>query len=331
MIDLSVVIPTHNRVDILGETLERLAAQKAESTFELVVVDDGSTASTVATLRSLAREVPVPMCVLEQAQRGPAAARNRGIEAARGAVCLFLGDDTRPEPGLIERHASFHRRTPEQEAALLGHVEWAPESCPSPLMEWLNTGVQFGFGEIADAERVPGSYFYTANVSVKTAFVRAHRGFDEAFPHAAFEDLELGFRLERAGMRLVYDSDAVVEHWHPVDLPAVLTRMRTLGRSAVLLHERFPSWPLGRRPGARHRTKAALLTALNLVPLHSARLRHVTWRFLCHEAMREGSWDVEPRGESPLRIGSLLAQLAARDPATWKSPLVARPPNSGRV
>jgi len=228
------------------------------------------------------------MCVLEQAQRGPAAARNRGIEAARGAVCLFLGDDTRPEPGLIERHASFHRRTPEQEAALLGHVEWAPESCPSPLMEWLNTGVQFGFGEIADAERVPGSYFYTANVSVKTAFVRAHRGFDEAFPHAAFEDLELGFRLERAGMRLVYDSDAVVEHWHPVDLPAVLTRMRTLGRSAVILHERFPDWPLGRRPGARHRTKAALLTALNLVPLHSARLRHVTWRFLCHEAMREG-------------------------------------------
>jgi glycosyltransferase involved in cell wall biosynthesis len=318
MVDLSVIIPTHNRVDVLGETLERLAAQETKSSFELVVVDDGSTDGTVATLRSLARAARVPMCVMEQAQRGPAAARNRGIEAARGAVSLFLGDDTRPRADLVERHARFHRRRPEPQAALLGRVEWAPESPPTPFMEWLHTGIQFDFAQIRDPDDVPASCFYTANVSVKTAFVRAHGGFDEAFPHAAFEDLELGFRLERAGMRLVYDAGAVVEHWHPVDLRAVLTRMRTLGRSAVLLHERFPDWPLGRRPGARHRTKAALLTPLNLVPLGSTRLRHGTWQFLCHEAFREGCWEVEPRGEKPLRIGSLLARLAEGDPATWK-------------
>ena len=315
MLDLTVVIPTHNRAEVLEETLRRLAAQDSEFSLEVVVVDDGSTDATAGTVRSLARSSPVQIVLLEQAASGPAAARNRGIATARGRVCLFLGDDTWPRPGLIDRHGSFHRSRPEPEAALLGHVEWAPASDPSPLMEWLNTGVQFGFGEIADPARVSGSHFYTANVSAKTAFLQEHGGFDESFPDAAFEDLELGFRLERAGMRLAYDAAAVVEHWHPVDLSAVLARMRKLGRSGVLLHERVPDWPRARRPGVRHRTRAAILTALNLAPVRSTRLRHATWRFLCHEAFREGWWEVEPRDGGPLRIGGSLARLAAGDPA----------------
>ncbi|MDQ3630397.1 MAG: glycosyltransferase family 2 protein [Actinomycetota bacterium] len=330
MIELSVIIPTRDRVDVLTETLGRLIGQETELAFEVLVVDDGSTDATVATARSLAEHSLVPLSVLEQESRGPAAARNRGLAAARGSACLFIGDDTWPRTDLVERHGRLHRRRPEPQAALLGHVQWAPESTPTPFMHWLNSGIQFDFGQITDPEDVRGSCFYTANVSAKRSFLLAHGGFDEAFAHAAMEDIELGLRLERAGMRLVYDADAVVEHVHPCDLPASLRRMRTLGRSVVILRDRVPDWPLPRRSGARHRVKAALLTVLNLIPqVRPSRLRHATWHFLCHQAFREACWGIEPRGDRPLRTGSALARLAARDPATRMSAFSGVTPLSG--
>jgi len=190
-------------------------------------------------------------------------------------------------------------------------------SRPTAFMDWLNSGLQFDFDQIDDPDNFRGSCFYTANVSAKRSFLLANGGFDEGFPHAALEDIELGLRTERAGLRRVYDVAAVVEHFHPCDLPASLRRMRTLGRSVVILHERVPEWPLPRRPGARRRAKAAVLTALNTVPRARPRLvRHVTWHFLCHEAFREACWGVEPRAGRALRLGAVLARLAARDPAT---------------
>ncbi|MBW3607465.1 MAG: glycosyltransferase family 2 protein [Actinobacteria bacterium] len=317
MVELSVIIPTRDRVDILMETLARLAVQETTCAFEVLVVDDGSSDATVPTLRSLAERSPLSVSLLEQGSRGPAAARNSGIAAARGAVCLFIGDDTWPRADLVERHAARHRRRPEPQAALLGHVEWASESAPSPFMGWLNSGIQFDFDQIIDPEDVRGSCFYTANVSAKRSFLLANGGFDEAFADAAFEDIELGLRLERAGMRLAYDAAAVVEHFHPYDLPASLRRMRTLGRAAVILHEKFPDWPLPRRSGVRHLAKVALLTPLNVLPrVRPMILRQATWHFLCHQAFREGCWGVEPRGNRTLRLGAALARLAARDPAT---------------
>lgn len=117
-----------------------------------------------------------------------------------------MGDDTWPRADLVERPGRFHRSRPEPEAVLLGRVVWAPESRPSPFMKWLNTGIQFDFDQILDVDDVPGSCFYTANVSVKTDFLQTHGGFDESFREAAFEDIELDLRLERAGMRFSYDA-----------------------------------------------------------------------------------------------------------------------------
>ncbi len=317
MVDLTVVIPTFNRRDVLAATLDRLAEQKTAFGFETVVVDDGSTDGSAGVARSFAERTPLAVTVLGQPNSGPAAARNRGLAAARGRVCLFLGDDTWPRPDLVDRHCAFHRQRPEPEAALLGLVVWAAECAPSPFMEWLGSeGIQFGFGQIRDHERLPGSFFYTSNVSVKTEFVRTHGGFDEAFRAAAFEDIDLGLRLERAGMRLAYEPEAIVEHFHPTDLPGSLWRVRRAGRWARLLVERNPDWPVPRRPGGRHQLKGAALTVLVAAGVRIPSVRTAVWRFLCHEAYREGYWDVPAAGPRPLRIGAALARRAAADPAT---------------
>jgi glycosyltransferase involved in cell wall biosynthesis len=317
--ELSVIIPTRNRCAILCETLDRLEAQCGDAELEVVVVDDGSTDETRDVVRRRAAASPFPLILIEQAGLGPAAARNRALAAVRAQVCLFLDDDTWPRAGLVARHAAFHRQHPEPGAALLGHVEIAARPAPTPFMRWL-THQHLHFAEI-DPDDAGGHNFFSGNVSGKTDFIREAGGFDEAFTAAGHEDIDLGLRLQQQGMRLIYDRQAVVEHYHPVDLSIAIDRAGDIGRSHARFIERHPYRPAPRRPGARHRIKASTLTALTAMGLRSARLQREIWRFLCHEAFREAFWrEVDSRNEGPdpppperLRIGRRLARLASRD------------------
>jgi len=93
MIRLSIIIPTYNRKTLLltvFESLRQLRHQPGE--LEVVVVDDGSSDGTVAALE--ARRDPFPVIVIRHEKSlGPAIARNRGAEAARGDVLGFLDSD----------------------------------------------------------------------------------------------------------------------------------------------------------------------------------------------------------------------------------------------
>jgi GT2 family glycosyltransferase len=327
--DLTVVIPTFNRRPVLEETLRRLAEQRVAYQFEVLVIDDGSTDGSADAARLIAAESPISIRVLRQPNSGPATARNRGIAAAEGETLLFLGDDMWPRPGLIERHGAFHQANPEPEVALLGQVVWAVEARPSPLMEWLNsTGIQFAYQFIEDPTNVSPNFFYTSNVSVKAALVRSQGGFDETFPDAALEDTEFGLRLGEAGMRLVYDRNAIAEHYHPVDLPATLERIAKVGTSARLLLARFPgwhwfpSWHAPPRRGPRTLAKEALLTALHAAGVRPGRVRHATWWSLSQQSFQTALFEGDEQAGSDW-LGRRLRHFAARDPATWTSALDA--------
>jgi glycosyltransferase involved in cell wall biosynthesis len=314
-VELSVVIPTRNRRDVLEGTLSALASEAQGEPIEVIVVNDGSEDGTAWTLSELSVRLPLALRVIDRPARGPAAARNQGIGAARGAACLFLGDDVRPRPGLLARHLEFHREHPRHEEALLGLVVPEPPLDRSPFIRWLHReGAQFGYARLDAAHPAPPECFWTANVSAKAALLREVGGFDEGFGAAACEDAELGVRLARAGMRLRYDPEAVGEHCHPTDLKRTLERMAVVGRSYRLLAERAPELPVPRPPSLRHRVKAAALTALDLLPGRPDRLRAASWRFLCDEVQREAMYsDGEADGPGP-RIGAALARRALRDP-----------------
>ena len=312
--DLSVVIPTHNRREVLAVALSRLEEQASDGAFEVIVVDDGSEDGTLEAVEERASGSPIPITLLSQPPSGPATARNRGFAAARAAVCLSLDDDTWARPGLVRRHLEFHRARPEVESALLGHVTVAEHPPPTPFMRWF-AGLHLGHGSIEDRSDAGGVHFYTGNVSAKTAFVREAGGFDESYRSPAHDDIDLGLRLAQRGMRLAYDADAVVEHYQPTDLLRSAERMLDVGRALVPFAEAHPDHPRPRRPSLRHRVKAAALTALAAAGVRSRRVQHETWRFVCHEAMREGYWEaVDGRAPRGLRIGCRLALLASRDP-----------------
>lgn len=261
----TVLVPTHNRIDVLPEVLEALAAQAGAPTFEVVVVDDGSTDGTPERLAALAAHGALDLELIRQANRGPAAARNRGIAAARGRRVACLGDDTVPEPGwLAAHHQAFLARGGGDEIAVLGYTGWHPRVGRSPFLEHLNEqGLQFGYALIGDPENVPFNFFYTSNLSFDRDRLR-REPFDESFPYPAWEDIEAAWRLVRAGLRLVYAPEARVAHDHPTDFDRFAARQERAGYCAVVFHERHPELGpfLGLGPGGPPPLPSALTQRL---------------------------------------------------------------------
>lgn len=242
-LDLSIVIPTYNRAERLKNCLFHLQDQShPHQRFEIVIVDDGSQDSTATIVADFAKQADIPTRYCYQENRGPAAARNQGILAARGKIILFLGDDTYANVHLVEAHLQAHSRWPEIGAAIVGHVEVIPERAMFPFEMWNHrAGAQFAFDLIENADNLNFNFFYTSNASVKARMLRTHGLFDENFESALFEDTELACRLQSQGLLLKYSSEAVVHHDHPTDLSIFVDRQHKAGQIAVRLWEKFPS------------------------------------------------------------------------------------------
>ncbi len=235
----SVVVPTFERPGTLFEVLEALGRQAGSPEFEVIVVDDGSRDTTPERLRAFS---PVyPFRFLHQSNAGPAAARNRGVEAARGRLILFLGDDIVPEPDLLAVHAAAHAEPRPHPVAVLGYTTWPRGRRVSPFLHHINEyGLQFGYGLIEDRESVPFNFFYTSNVSLPRALLKSAGLFDTTFPHAAWEDIEAAYRMMRMGMRILYRPAAVARHHHDITFASFRRRQEKSGEAAAIFYEKHP-------------------------------------------------------------------------------------------
>ena len=243
--ELSVVIPTHDRVDVLPEVLDALEAQRGAPAFEVVVVDDGSGDGTAEYLAQ--RRFPPGWRFVRQHNRGPAAARNVGVEAARGRWVAFLGDDTVPDSGWLAAH--FEALTGERARAaaaqgrrvgVIGYTGWHPRMRLDPFLRYINEhGLQFGYALIEDPTDVPFNFFYTSNLALERELL-LEEPFDLGFPYAAWEDIEVSYRLFERGFRLLYEPRARVAHLHPTTIERFCLRQEKAGYCAVVFHRRHP-------------------------------------------------------------------------------------------
>lgn len=242
---LSVIIPTFNRAEVLRRLLNLLSVQTLpKSEFEVIVIDDGSQDDTPRLLAEFAESGQLQLRFESQKNAGQGPARNRGLELARGRLVLFLGDDMLPLPSCLLEHVRFHVLHPEPAAACLGFVRWHPDLRPSRFMRWLETsGVQFRFHDLARGELTDFFRFYTANISLKREFLGAER-FDPRFRGWGWEDTELGYRLAKKGLRLIYWPEAVTEHLHQISDEDLERRQFSSGRNAVLFQRLHPAAPV---------------------------------------------------------------------------------------
>lgn len=304
----SIIIPTYNRLDVLPEVLEALEGQQDPPAFEVIVVDDGSSDGTGAFLD--AYQGALELTVLRQENRGPASARNQGVARASGERVAFLGDDTVPSPGWLAAHdRAWRAANREPLVAVIGYTAWHPRMRLTPFLRYINEqGPQFGYALIDDPNDVPFNFFYTSNLSLDRQLL-IREPFDLGFPYAAWEDIELSYRLQKHGMRLIYASPATVSHDHPTDLERFSQRQERAGYSAIVFYRLHPELGgflgVGRGgppplPSARRqRMRESLARLLQKLPVETPRLWEDLLRFHYIQGLHRGWHDLVEGDHQP--------------------------------
>lgn len=238
---LSVIIPTCNRLDMLQRVLDALGRQEGAPAFEVVVIDDGSKDDTARVIGERATATSARLLFRSQPNGGPGTARNHGVSLATGRFVVFIGDDTVPEPRFLAEHARVHQESGDDPlVACLGYTGWPPTERVTAFMDYINDyGLQFGYKLIDDGALVPFNFFYTSNISIDRQLLAEHP-FDTTFPSAAWEDIELAYRLDAKGLKIRYNSGAVTRHYHAMTIDSFARRQYTVGKSGAIFYRKHP-------------------------------------------------------------------------------------------
>ena len=251
MIATTIQLCTYNRATLLERVLEAAFDQTVpEDAYEVVLVDDGSSDETPSVIERARSRAACPFTVVRQANRGLAAARNAGIARAAGERIVFIDDDVLVLPNFVQEHM---RSAAARPGAIVrgGAIEVESlDELPPPV--W---GIK----------NYSGNYFWTTNVSVPLATIRAIGGFDESFSEYGWEDIDVGLRLRAAGVKAVFNPRALVYHFKPCprtsSIEGMVAQAKAKARTAVALARLHPHW------------RAYLATGIN-----PAQRRFAAWR-----------------------------------------------------
>ncbi|MDQ4009903.1 MAG: glycosyltransferase [Actinomycetota bacterium] len=219
---LSVVVPTRDRPDRLAACLAALERQTSPQ-LEIVVVDDASR-DTRAVAGAVAAAPHARL--VRGAGRGPAAARNAGVRAARAPVICFTDDDCEPVPGWAQ--ALGRRITAGADAAAGPTRNGRPDSVLASAAQAIAT-------HLAEATIDPLTnrmrFAPTSNLACRAEVCRAIP-FDERYPLAAGEDRDWCARLVGAGRALVFEPSALVRHHQELSPAGFWHQQLRYGRGA---------------------------------------------------------------------------------------------------
>ena len=227
---ISIVIPTHGRPENLWRCLQAIGGlQYPTDRFEVIVVDDGSPVAVETSVASFGESFPLR--VIRQENRGPAVARNTGMQSAAGSLVAFTDDDCLPDRDWLGQLAERHNRYPD--AALGGRVRNAlPHRICSESSQLL---VDYLYQYYETLSKGIG-FFTSNNLAFPTAGLKRLGGFDETFPLAAGEDREICDRWTRHGMPLLYVPEAIVHHAHDLNISRFARQQFNYGRGAWHFH-----------------------------------------------------------------------------------------------
>jgi GT2 family glycosyltransferase len=231
---ISLVIPCYDAARTLGRVLQGVRAQSVAPD-EVLVVDDGSSDSSGQVARAFGVQV-----VAHGENRGLAAARNTGLERARGELVVFVDSDAVPQRDLVRRLVTGFE---DQRLAGLGGQVMEPGTAGLPdrwrAVFWRQTQ-----GERALSE---APFLIGACCSLRRGAALSAGGFSADF-RTNGEDVELSLRLQGRGFRLAYDPLARVTHLRHDSVGSLLSMVQRHSRDhvrALRTHGRTP-WPVTR-------------------------------------------------------------------------------------
>jgi glycosyltransferase involved in cell wall biosynthesis len=229
--EVSVVVSTFGREQLLPGLLDALDRQETVVPFEVVVADNGSPDRTWDVLAAHSRRTAVAFTAVRAGEnRGAGGGRNLAVARSRGGVLAFTDDDCLPTPHWVERIAAPFAEA--EVTVVQGRTEPEPGPAPGP---WARSMWVTG----------PTPWLETCNLAFRRTGYDAAGGFDEQPPGAgrrAFgEDTELGHRVLARGGRRVFADGAVVHHrWRPGTFADHLAERRVM-RGFPRLAARVPA------------------------------------------------------------------------------------------
>jgi glycosyltransferase involved in cell wall biosynthesis len=186
---------------MLARTLDRIEHQTVtREIYEILVINNNSTDHTQSVLNQKAAAYP-NLRAFTQIKPGAASTRNVGIREALGDIVLFIDDDILADPALIESHLKYHEAS--QRSAVIGSVIAQWEKSTDPFLRYLRHRGVFNPYNLACDRPMDFSYYHTGNASTSRKMLTEVGGFDEGFQVYGMEDIELGYRLEKHGCRMV--------------------------------------------------------------------------------------------------------------------------------
>ena len=225
---VSVIVPAYNAARTLPACLAALKDQAvSRSSYEVIVVDDGSTDAT----REITQSYGVRL--LTQPNHGPAAARNLGVQAAQGEILLFTDADCAPAPDWIVAMIE-----PLADPDVIG-VKGAYRTRQRGLVARF---VQAEYEDKYDKMRQERyiDFVDTYAAAYRRCVFADGQGFDPAFPRASGEDVEFSYRLARQGYKMVFAPKAVVYHQHVASVLDYLRRKYYVGYWRVRMYRKHP-------------------------------------------------------------------------------------------
>ncbi|WP_320676651.1 glycosyltransferase family A protein [Prochlorococcus sp. MIT 1300] len=236
---ISVVIPTYNRLPILKKCLYALEHQRSHAeieNYEIIVVDDGSSDGTQEWLRSCSENFP-HLRLFQQEHSGPAQGRNRGVDQASGDVIVFIDSDLVVTSSFLE----FHALALKQSWKLNGN-----RNCFTYGSVINTSNFQSPTSEPYKLNDLSWAYFATGNVAICKKLLIRSGLFDTTFSLYGWEDLELGERLRKMGVKLVRCPKAVGYHWHPPlsleQIPGLIRVELERAKMGLIFYRKHPTF-----------------------------------------------------------------------------------------
>lgn len=237
---LSVVICTYNRAALLDKALGSLCKQTLPAhDFEVLIINDGSVDNTELVAAFYAAKLPLRH--VYQRNAGLASAKNHGLFACRGDIVLFLDDDDIAAETLLEEHVKTHVEFPADHFAVLGYTGLSEEIRGNPLMHFVTEVgcFLFSYPSLKHGDALDYTYFWGGRSSCKRSLLLEFGVFNPIFRFGA-EDIELGYRLSRAGLQVIYNKNAVSYTIRKIDFDAFCHRLERQGASSYVCSQIHP-------------------------------------------------------------------------------------------
>lgn len=225
---VSVVMPVYNAENLLGECLEALRQSRGVD-YEILVVDDGSTDRS----RAIA-EAAGALVLASGGRLGPAGARNRGVQEARGEIVFFVDSDVIVRPDTLARlAAAFDDPSVDGVMAVQAPAMRFQDICSRYKNLWMH----YTYARRA-GEDVP--LFYTTAAAIRRRAFLDAGGFDLNYTNPNIEDTDFGQKLAQMGYRVRILPELEVEHVKGYDLAGLLRTdfLRSMSLARLKLRKR---------------------------------------------------------------------------------------------